>query len=432
MEKSIKEFSKLHIRNEIKEALASNGFINMTPVQSSTIPHMLSHKDVIVQSQTGSGKTLSYLIPIAQSIDKNAKHIQAMIIVPTRELCNQIKEVSQIFNIKTDSFVGGLPIENDLNRLNTTLFVATPGRLLEILQADSKPFQKVRFLILDESDKLLSHGFESVLLKILMLLPKLRTTGLFSATVNEAVKSLSLHSLKNPIEIKVNENLPEKLDLKYILVRPENKIDLLLQISENKKCIVFFSTCAEVEFFYHLFNKSLVSKSLYNKEIKNVKIEPKKSKTSSKGKIKHVMIEQTIPTVCDEETTDIPESFKICKIHGKMDQSERNKIYDRFHNDGRYLFCTDVAARGIDFKNIDLVVHFDIPKEHTNIVHRSGRTARNGTEGESVIFIMPNEIAYIDYLKIKKINLSRKKISNSDTNLNENSLNPGTEKERPK
>lgn len=353
-------FTELRIRSELKELISENGFQSMTPVQQKCIPEFL-RKDVIVQSQTGSGKTLSYLIPIFNSISvANAGQIHALIIVPTRELCIQVREVVGSFRIGCEVLMGGTPIEEDCEKLSRDIIVATPGRLFEVLESNSKAFSKIKYLVLDESDKLLGFGFGEKLLKIVELLPRNRTTGLFSATTSDSIAKLSQHTLNNPSSIRVNENIPDRLQLKYRIVDPRSKIDALLSMISRRRAIVFFATCNSVEFFYSLFTASGLSK-------------------------------------------DGPGAFH--KMHGKMDQKDRSAVYSKFESLGGTLLCTDVAARGIDFKHVDLVVHFDIPKEHSNIVHRSGRTARNGESGDSVVLLMPNEKSFVDFLKLKGVTM---------------------------
>ncbi|KAI4290980.1 ATP-dependent RNA helicase DDX55/SPB4 [Pancytospora philotis] len=360
-----KPFDSLRIKDAVKDALRKHGFMAMTGVQEQAIPHMLQRKDAIVQSFTGSGKTLAYAVPLANMIDWAAAGTQALIVVPTRELCAQIKETLGALNARAEVFIGGTAIEDDFARLNATLCVATPGRLLELMQKEPQAFKSVKFLVLDESDKLLDSGFESTLLSILSVLPKTRVTGLFSATVNDAVFRLAKHSLRNPVHIKATDEVPDKLQIGFLAVAPAQKLAQLLRITAGRKSIVFFATCAQVDFFFALLIRYVDSQSVLE-----------------------------APATCG-----LPPAIQ--KIHGKMNQTERGTVYSSFQERGGLLFCTDVAARGIDFKDIDLVVHFDIPKDVANIVHRSGRTARNGSEGESVLFVMPNELAYVDYLRLK-------------------------------
>lgn len=373
-------FSELKINNELKELIKLNGFEVMTPVQEASISEFLK-KDVIVQSQTGSGKTLSYLIPIFNKIQcisqmredkKEAANdiIQALIIVPTRELCLQISGIVESFKFRNANIIGGSPIEEDVKKLKANIVVGTPGRLFEIVLANRGSFNKIKYLVIDECDKLFGHEFEAKLFKIIEMLPKSRITGLFSATIDDNVNRLSLHCSNNPLVIKVSEHVPEKLSLKYKLLEPRSKIEEIFKIVKNKKCIVFMATCNSVDFFYSLFE--------------NARLKALNDKT---------------------DESDKALEYRWHKIHGKMDQNDRNEVYTNFEREGGTLICTDVAARGIDFKNIDSVIHFDVPKDYSNIIHRSGRTARNGQSGDSIIFIMENEKAFIDFMKLKGVEL---------------------------
>ncbi|KAI5176148.1 ATP-dependent RNA helicase DDX55/SPB4, partial [Pancytospora epiphaga] len=248
-------FESLKLRPEISEKLSKSGFRDMTPVQAKTIPYALQRKDLIVQSQTGSGKTLAYLVPLAQLLrNPRSTEMHALIIVPTRELCMQIKEAADILGLKSEIFIGGTPIGEDSARLGTAVCIATPGRLLELMTQDIKAFKGVYHLVLDESDKLLDFGFESKLLAIIGMLPKKRVTGLFSATISDAVTKLSLHSLCNPVTVKVTTGIPDKLKLMYLVTSPHRKLDFFLKLTKDKRSIVFFATCVEVEFFYTLLN----------------------------------------------------------------------------------------------------------------------------------------------------------------------------------
>lgn len=352
-----KNFAALNLHKSVQETLKENGFIEMTSIQQRTIPSILSKKDVIVQSHTGSGKTLCFVIPLVEEIiKKNLKGIVGLVISPTRELAIQTNDVFNTFSVQSSCFIGGIDLENDMEAIkNCSVVVGTPGRLFEIVKHNHKLFSNLSRLILDEADELVSLGFSEKVLDIISLLPKKRTTSLFSATINEGVQKLSMNLLKNPINIS-GEERPEELRIRWYEILPENKLRTTLSLIKGKKCIVFFSTCNQVDFFFSL--------------ISNLK------------------------------------EFNLLKIHGKMKQEERSKVYKEFENSNCVLFCTDVAARGIDFKDIERIIHFDVPKEYNTLIHRSGRTARNGKEGEAILFVMPNEMAYIEYLKIKNVEIN--------------------------
>jgi len=425
-----KLFTELNINKNLKTALEAMHLSEMTPVQEQTIPVFLT-RDVIVKSQTGSGKTLAYLIPVVNGmLDRGEKPTEvptpptsALIIVPTRELSSQVASIATSLGISSTVFIGGVPMEEDLKKPVCPLVIGTPGRLLEIISRDSRKFSKVKYLVLDESDKLLSLGFEEKLLKLLEFLPKGRRTGLFSATDSEEVAKFALSSLRSPVSIKITESLPSKLKLEYMVVEANRKVEALMDLVRGRKAIVFFSTCSCVNFYYELFRRGLGGLSFDNEVIGNVVIHDKAfegdvsdCKAFEGDAPDNKMIEDdankvSVPdnriSVPDkrvlEHKTAKTSPNGIYRIHGKMPQNERNEVYSCFEADGRLLVCTDVAARGIDFKDVEVVVHFDIPKDYTNIVHRSGRTARMGTVGEAVVFLMPNERMFVNFLKLKGI-----------------------------
>lgn len=356
------KFIDTHLNTIIKEVLQKNNYVYMTDVQQKTLPHMLNNKDVVVQSQTGSGKTLSFVLPIIHNYLKQITFYKdfsvCIVITPTRELALQITDVFKMFNAPTKCFIGGLDIDDDLIEITKDykIIVGTPGRLLEVIKLNTKLFSRLSYLVLDEADKLIDLGFKEKVLNIVSFLPKSKSCGFFSATINENVKNLSKLILKNPIFVKSEgSEIPNKLKICYLKTKYSDKLLTTLDLIKNKKSIVFFATCNQVDFFY---------KFLIKFNIKNV-----------------------------------------YKIHRKMKQEDRTNVYKDFFEKGDILLCTDIAARGIDFKNIELVIHFDIPKDYTNIVHRSGRTARNGKEGESILFVLPNELVYLDFIKIKNIEI---------------------------
>lgn len=353
----MRRFDELDIGEDLKRRIAAGGFETMTEIQEMCIPELLKRRDVIAQSPTGTGKTLGFLAPLLQQIHQDCCWIAGVVIAPTRELSLQTKAVADQLGARCECFIGGVNIEKDHEKMKGSFSIAvgTPGRLLELMNLDRARFSRVSYVVLDEADKLLGFGFEEKLLQIIQMLPKERTTALFSATIDESVNRLSKTSLRSPVRLQANSStIPVDLELEYIVLRPLDKLAMVLEMVRDKRSILFFATCNQVDFFCALLSRL------------------------------------------------VPGS--ISKIHGKMPQEERGKVYAEFMGTEKStLLCTDVAARGIDFKDVELVVHFDIPKDYNNIVHRSGRTARNGDSGRSVIFIMPNECAYPEFLKLKNI-----------------------------
>ncbi|ELQ74799.1 ATP-dependent RNA helicase [Trachipleistophora hominis] len=355
-------FDKLKLTGETRARLETISITTPTNIQTDVIRSF--NDDLIVESPTGTGKTLAYLIPIVDFYLKNRpKRITALILVPTRELAQQVGSVLASLGVKNTVIIGGTDEELNFEEI----LVATPGRFNKILLNSRTVIcsrtnlslhtllKKIDFLVLDEADKLLSLGFRSQLLSITGQI-KAKRNALFSATMNDDIASLCRSFLKSPKTIKNHDKIP--LDIRYVSVDPFGKLKMLYDvIMRNKKVICFFLTCNEVDYFYSLFTAL---------GVKN-----------------------------------------IAKIHGKMKQEERNAVYENFKS---VLFGTDLASRGIDFLGVDVVVHFDIPLDPESFVHRSGRTGRNNKHGRALLFITDNEKKYLNYLKVKNINISEERV----------------------
>lgn len=361
-----------------------------TPVQAAAIPLLLSHKDVVVEAVTGSGKTLAFLLPLLQILGRNQtilkdhRRIGAVVLSPTRELAVQIHETlvgllkSSGSQLKSLILIGGVSntLEVDFEKyakMGGNVIVATPGRLEEFLKrfyGELGPALKDAFelLILDEADRLLDLGFENSVRNILQQLPKQRRTGLFSATMTEAIGDLIRTGLRNPVRVTVKvENddksesrVPNTLSIYYRLVDSfEEKLsifrDLVMKRSEpdhplhGKKVIVYFATCSCVDYYAHV--------------LKSAKSE-------------------------------------IFTLHGKMAHNKRTSVYRNFLDSpgDSVLFCTDLAARGLDFPDIDWVIQFDPPQDPKSFLHRCGRTARSGRSGEALVFLQTFEDAYVEMM----------------------------------
>ena len=359
------------------------GFEKPTPVQTSTIPLFLSHKDVVVEAVTGSGKTLSFLIPIVEILERSKPlwgktEIGSMIIVPTRELAVQVYEECKKLIGSNPTFsigclTGGKDIKFDLENIRKNgcqILIGTPGRLEELLTKYSGEVNLKSFevLVMDEADRLLDMGFQKSLHSILLKLPKQRRTGLFSATMTDGVSELIRAGLRNPFRVfvKVNnstsnaeQRVPSTLSIYYKLCEPTEKLSILcLKLKEFSqiKSIVYFATCACVDYFTKV-------------------------------------------------VSDLFPSFKVFSLHGKMDPKKRTRIYKEFYeiSEGATLFCTDLAARGLDFDDVDQVIQFDPPQDPSTFSHRCGRTARIGRSGEALLLINPKEEPYINLLQSRKI-----------------------------
>lgn len=329
---------------------------------------------------------MAFLVPILEILLKREEawkklEIGAIVIVPTRELAYQINEVLAVFLSETELqkfrsklLVGGSNIDEDIKDLIKNgghILVCTPGRLQDLLERKSElnlssRVKSLEILVLDEADLLLDLGFESSLNTILSYLPRQRRTGLFSATQTQEVLDLMRAGLRNPVVITVKEkqtqSTPKLLQNFFMIVKPEEKLVQLLQFfkkNELQKSLIFLPTCACVEFW---------------------------------GYVMPYLLQDTM----------------IFSLHGKM-KNKRSKVLDKFKNaKNALLLCTDVMARGVDIPEIDWVLQWEPPSSAASFVHRVGRTARQGNNGNSLILLLPTEEAYVNFLsKNQKVTLTK-------------------------
>jgi ATP-dependent RNA helicase DDX55/SPB4 len=377
----------------------------MTPVQAAVLPLFIGNKDVAVEACTGSGKTIAYVIPILEKLQRVApdhvwrkSHVGALVLAPTRELARQIHNVIKIFlqptSLTVTLLVGGTAVQEDIDKCvgeGCNIIVATPGRLLDIMRRGTAvsgiDFSKLLVLVLDEADTLLDMGFSDAVMEIIGRLPKQRRTGLFSATQTQEVSDLARAGLRNPAVIKVQVKNNKKgaalggksndqmtpMSLSNFGTICINSSDKLAQLcaflrqraEANDKVIIFVLTCASVDFFAKVFSLSSV-----------------------------------------REAAGLPSAdlFPIMPLHGKMDPKKRIGIYDRFlvASSGA-LLCTDVAARGIDVPDVDWIVQYDPPQDPSFYVHRVGRTARAGKRGSALILLLEHEASYTDLLALRNV-----------------------------
>ncbi|CAH9101544.1 unnamed protein product [Cuscuta epithymum] len=394
-------FSELEpaLSESVLEALTNGGFDYCTPVQAATIPLLCSHKDVAVDAATGSGKTLAFVVPLVEILRRSSPpkshQVMGIIISPTRELSSQIFHVAQPFistlhNIKPVLLLGGGEVKLDMKKIEeegANLLIGTPGRLYDIMERmDMLDFRNFEILILDEADRLLDMGFQRQLNSIISRLPKLRRTGLFSATQTEAVEELSKAGLRNPVRVEVraeakllngstssgqfaSSKTPAGLQIEYLECEADKKssqlVDFLIN-NKSKKIIIYFMTCACVDYWGVVL--PLIS--------------------------------------CLKKLSLIP-------LHGKMKQTAREKALSSFTSlSSGILLCTDVAARGLDIPGVDCIIQYDPPQDPNVFVHRVGRTARLGRQGHGIVFLSPKEEAYVEFLRIRRIPLEARECSN--------------------
>ncbi|WP_278548333.1 DEAD/DEAH box helicase [Paraclostridium bifermentans] len=345
-------FKDYKLSNEILKSLNMLNYKTPTKVQQEVIPVALENKDVLVKSQTGSGKTATFAIPLCELVDWDENKPQALILTPTRELAIQVKEdvfnIGRFKRIKVPALYGKSSFSLQAKELKqkTHVVVGTPGRTIDHIKEGNFITDNIKYLVLDEADEMLSMGFLEQVEEIISLLPKNRVTMLFSATMPDDINRLSKKYMKNhvTIEIEAKTLTVDRIQQDGYNIEETGKLNLLKDVTtiENPdSCVIFCNTQVKVE-------------SLYN-ELRKLKYP------------------------CD-------------KIHGGMEQDERIKVMNNFKKGYfRYLIATDVAARGIDIDNITHVINYDVPVLRENYVHRIGRTGRAGKEGRAITFVMKSD-----------------------------------------
>ena len=350
-----KDFSTLSLSKEMVVNLDKIGYEKMTPIQSEALPHILDGNDIIAQAKTGSGKTAAFGIGILDRLDVKKFRVQSLILCPTRELADQVaKELRMIakftHNIKILTLCGGVAFYPQVNSLRhfAHIVVGTPGRILKHLDKESLDLQNLNTLVLDEADRMLDMGFIEEIQKVLSYAPKERQTLLFSATYPDEIVSLSSSIQKDAINIKTTSiESVNKITQRFYKVDDGLKLQTLINIFSNFKPgngIVFCNTKLE----------------------------------------------------CDEVAQKLQEkNIDALALHGDLEQYERNDVLVQFSNKScRVLVATDVAARGLDIKELSCVVNYDTPHAKETYVHRIGRTGRAGHEG--LAFTLYNEYEDMD------------------------------------
>jgi len=351
-----KQFKEYGISEPIVKALEGLGYTEPTEVQRKVLPVAFSKTDITVKSQTGSGKTAAFGIPICELVDWEENKPQALILTPTRELADQVKEdltnIGRFKRIKAAAVYGKQPFAYQQAELKQKchVVVGTPGRVLDHIERGTLNLERIEYLVLDEADEMLNMGFVEQVEAIINKLPKQRTTMLFSATLPENVENLQKKYMIDPqhIEIASTENLTAQIDHSLIITAEQKKFALLRDVTivENPdSCIIFCRTKDNVDFVMEQLEKHFYT--------------------------------------CD-------------KLHGGMLQEDRTAVMNEFkRGEFRYLVATDVAARGIDIDSITHVINYDLPMEKESYVHRAGRTGRAGKTGRAISFVTPNEDKFL-------------------------------------
>ena len=340
-------FNQLNLSSDSLKILKSLKFENPTPIQEKVIPVALQGNDVMGTAQTGSGKTLSYILPIVEKLRKNVNE-KFLILAPTRELSEQVFSVAKIFlghgkPFKAINLIGGKGIFSQINQLkkNPQIIIGTPGRINDLLERKSLSLSKCSIVVLDEMDRMLDMGFGCQVDKIMKQVNKNRQMIMLSATIPAQIRKVSSKYLNNPVKISIENNdvIETNIKQKVIKTIPNEKVDKLInQIDQRKGSILIFAK----------------TKIGVDKLVKKLKAN----------------------------------SVKASALHGGMRQNKRSKIMQNFRDERfRILVATDIASRGLDVPHIEHIINYDMPQAPEDFIHRIGRTARAGSVGEAVSFL---------------------------------------------
>lgn len=350
-------FTELGLDTRLLEGIDAMGYSTATPVQEQVIQPILQGKDIIASAQTGTGKTAAFLLPVVNKIisePHDAHLINALVIVPTRELAVQIAQTMEGLSYFTDvssiAVYGGgdgtsFTTEKKALSSGVDMVICTPGRMIAHLNMGYVKMQAVRYLILDEADRMLDMGFHDDIMKIISFLPKKRQNLLFSATMPMRMREMARKILQDPLEINIAVSKPpEQIVQEAFVVYEPQKIPLVKEILSNRDFTSVIVFCSKKQNVKQLTN-----------ELKRAK-------------------------------------FSIEEIHSDLEQTKREQVLQDFRNKKlKILVATDILSRGIDIEDIDLVINFDVPNDGEDYIHRIGRTARAASEGTAYTFISEQE-----------------------------------------
>jgi ATP-dependent RNA helicase DeaD len=345
-------FRALHLSEPVMRAVIDAGYEVPTPIQEQSIPILLEGRDLIGQAQTGTGKTAAFALPLAERLDPTQRYPQAIVLLPTRELCIQVAQemhnLSRYRKLKVVPIYGGQPIDRQFRALSQgpQIVVGTPGRVLDHLRRGTLDLSRVQVVILDEADEMLNMGFLEDVEEILKSAPAERQTALFSATMPPRIAALARDYLKEPqrVSIESKRRTVAQIAQKYYEVAPSQKVEALARILDMEtpgSAIVFCRTRRDVD----ELGEALQMRG-----------------------------------------------YEVETLHGEMTQPARDRVMNRFRaGQADLLIATDVAARGLDIDQVTHVVNYDIPWDAESYVHRIGRTGRAGRSGEAITLVSPRE-----------------------------------------
>lgn len=347
---ALDEITMDELPSQIEQAVRAAGWDDLMPVQRKALPYMLDRRDLIVQSQTGSGKTGAFLLPLFELLDPDKEEQQLLILTPTRELARQIHEEFERMKIATPEtnqleaalVYGGVGYGPQIEALEggAQVVIGTPGRVLDQLKKKNFVADHVRMLILDEADEMLSMGFYPDMKEIIGFLPDERESHMYSATMPPKVRSVAREFLDDPgfLSLSSDKVSVDEIKYRYYLVKPMDKdrvLERLLELEEPDSALIFANTKREVRYLDRFLTNA---------------------------------------------------GYDVDQMSGDLSQRDREKALDRLRKGNlRLLVATDVAARGIDVSDLSHVFIYDVPQDHEYIIHRSGRTARAGKKGTTIV-----------------------------------------------
>lgn len=347
-------FMNLPITDGMKETIKKIGYTNPTPIQEKAIPELLQGKDVLGQAQTGTGKTAAFSIPLIELVNATSEHIQALVVCPTRELCLQVcQEIQKLSahknSLSSVALYGGQSIEQQFRTLKfdkPQIVVATPGRLFDHLRRKSVSLSEVQMIVLDEADEMLDMGFRPEIEQIFELLPETNQRIFFSATMPKAINDLACTYLRDPCIVKTEAKTltTSTITQSYLKVRGREKTELLCRLLDYKdpKLAVVFTNAKSTA-------------------------------------------DEIVDEICER-------GFDAGVLHGDLSQSQRDRVMAKFKAGiVRVLVATDVAARGLDIDDVELVFNYHLPHDPEDYVHRIGRTGRAGRTGMAISLVEPRD-----------------------------------------
>jgi ATP-dependent RNA helicase DeaD len=363
-------FLELGIGEEHIQTLKTNGVIEPTPIQEKTIPVVLTGKDVVAQAQTGTGKTLAFILPILEMIDPKKADVQALIITPTRELARQITTevnhlIKNIDDVNVLAVYGGQDVERQIKKLKRAkqIVVGTPGRLLDHLRRGTIQLSKVSMLVLDEADQMLHMGFLTEVEEIIRRTSSNRQTLLFSATMPKQMRSLASKYMRRPEDIRVQSKQ--------------------ITVEETKQFIVETTDRAKQETLRNMLDQ-------YRPFLAMIFCRTKRRASTLNDALRE-------------------HGYDSNELHGDLSQAKREQVMKRFRDAKiQFLVATDVAARGLDVEGVTHVFNYDIPHDAESYIHRIGRTGRAGDEGIAITLVAPKDDQYLKLIE-KGINASIEK-----------------------